>query len=81
MVPCGSRVSEQFSGFFLISLRGTQSLRNSLSEVLDALNSFQHPGAGSWCGVFFWQVPTSLTGFDTILKGTQFTVWGCGWAR
>lgn len=45
MVPRGSRVSGQFSGFFLISLRGTQSLRNSHSEVLDAQGSFQHPRA------------------------------------
>lgn len=54
MVSCGSRVSGQFSCFFLISLRGTQSLRNSHSEVLDALNSFQQPGGrGRLGGGFF----------------------------
>lgn len=73
MVPRGSRVSGQFSRFFLISLRGTQSLRNSHSEVLDALNSFQQPDDRVWSGIF-WQVSAHLTGFSTILKGILFMV-------
>lgn len=62
-----------FSCFFLISLRGTQSLRNSHREVLDALKSFQQqPGTAGSGGAAFGRCP------PTTLKGTQPTVLATG---
>lgn len=70
-----SRVSGKFfSPFFLISLRGTQSLRNSPSEVLDALNSgfFYCQAWQESVAAFEWQKPTLVTVSSmthVILKG------------